>query len=266
MRRLLPVIYRQTRSFSITPVRPVKIYTKTGDTGESSLFSFTGAPLPRRAKNDQIFKTLGDIDELNANVGNCAAFCRHDPMLDELQEYFHNIQCDLIEVGSCVAFQLSQEDYEKCQNGEKIYPDFAKFNKKLDTAETKFLLKVEEIETWIDSIDDHLQPLTSFILPAGGRSATQAHVTRAICRRAERSIIDLKVNEMNRIQNGELSSNIDQLNEVQVYLNRLSDFFFNVARFVIARQGDIETEFSPRKPRPTQEKIEDSNAESEDSK
>merc|ERR1712227_770163 len=68
----------------ILPSRSVKIYTKTGDKGTTSLFSFAGKEAPRRPKNDQIFKTLGDIDELNAHVGSTAAFCKHDPMLREL--------------------------------------------------------------------------------------------------------------------------------------------------------------------------------------
>ena len=93
--------------------RSLKIYTKTGDKGTTSLFTFSGQPLPRRPKNDQIFKAIGDIDELNAHIGSVAAFCRHDPMLDELEEYFRFIQCDLIEAGSSISFQLSKEDIHR---------------------------------------------------------------------------------------------------------------------------------------------------------
>jgi len=232
-------LLNSNRSSLVLPSRSVKIYTKTGDKGTTSLFSFAGKEAPRRPKNDQIFKTLGDIDELNAHVGSTAAFCKHDPMLRELDEYFYKIQCDLIEAGSAIAFQVNSEDLQKVESGKILYPDYAKFNTD----------KVLEVESWIDFMDEHLSELTNFILPKGGRSAGQAHISRSICRRAERSILDLKEQEKNNFQNGENSSHLEQLENVAVYLNRLSDFFFNTARFINARQGSEEVIYTPRKPR-----------------
>jgi len=225
--------------------RSLKIYTKTGDKGTTSLFTFSGQPLPRRPKNDQIFKAIGDIDELNAHIGSVAAFCRHDPMLDELEEYFRFIQCDLIEAGSSISFQLSKEDIQS----EKNLPKFAQFNPNEKTC------KVKEIEGWIDHLEEHLVELNSFILQSGGRSAAQAHICRSICRRAERAVLDLKTQEQSRFNNPEeqYSSDIQQLEAVCVYLNRLSDFFFNTARFINARQGSEEITYSARKPRKTSE-------------
>ena len=231
------------RPLSSTPtLQKIKIYTKTGDKGTTALFSFPGDPLPRRPKNDQIFKTLGTIDELNAHVGSCAAFCsatdENKNLLKDLDQMFHNIQCDLLEVGSCISFQLNMSTDLEGPEARKI-GDYALFNED----------KVLEIEEHIDYLDDFLPQLTNFILPGGGRSTSQSHICRAVCRRAERMVVDLKELEIERAERGELSANIQELEKVQKYLNRLSDFFFTVSRFIVVKKGQEEIPYTARKPR-----------------
>ena len=83
------------------------------------------------SENDQIFKTLGTIDELNAHVGSCAAFCsatdENKNLLKDLDQMFHNIQCDLLEVGSCISFQLNMSTDLEGPEARKI-GDYALFN------------------------------------------------------------------------------------------------------------------------------------------
>lgn len=85
-----------------------------------------------------------------------------------------------------------------------------------------------ELERWIDTMDDQLPPLKNFILPSGGKAASALHISRSVCRRAERSIVPLVGLEIAQ-------------DTAQRYLNRLSDYLFTAARFASMKEGKEET-------------------------
>ncbi|KAH7460385.1 hypothetical protein PRIC1_006931 [Phytophthora ramorum] len=186
----------------------MKVYTKTGDKGTSQLFSGE-----RRPKNDAVFQALGDTDELNAHVGvaveqaRVAANTFLPPRLEQ-------IQSRLFDLGACVATPLTSASQPK-QRRAGVFDE----------------ANVAQLERWIDEMDEQLPPLTSFILPSGGGLAsTQLHVARAVCRRAERSVVPLVA-----------AGDVDGV--VQRFLNRLSDFLFVAARFAALKEGKEETKW-----------------------
>jgi len=181
----------KTIKFKPSPKFP-KIYTKTGDKGTSSLY--TGE---RRPKNDLVFEALGATDELSSHIGLAIAFAEKNkhPFVDQLVR----VQCILQDIGSCIATPIS-------------------------SARESHLTKVGfssrhtgELEDWIDEYSDDLPPLQNFILPGGGETASQIHICRSVCRRAERCVTPL-------VSSGECDV------ETQKYINRLSDFLFTIAR------------------------------------
>ena len=131
----------------------MKIYTRTGDTGETSLFG--GA---RVAKNDPRIEAYGTVDELNSFIGVARAAWASSPIDAEL----HQAQMDLFEIGAHLA-----------SPGTSRFPG----------VETS---RVEALEQAIDRMEQELEPLKTFILPGGTLAAAQLHVTRTVCRRAER--------------------------------------------------------------------------------
>jgi cob(I)alamin adenosyltransferase len=136
----------------------VKIYTRTGDAGETSLFG--GA---RVAKNDPRIEAYGTVDELNSVLGVVRASWPASP-IDAL---LHQVQADLFDVGAHLA-----------SPGTSRFPG-------VDAA------RIEELERGIDAMTAELPPLTSFILPGGALPAAQLHVARTVCRRAERLVVAL---------------------------------------------------------------------------
>ncbi|XP_042344012.1 corrinoid adenosyltransferase isoform X2 [Plectropomus leopardus] len=143
--------------------RVPKIYTKTGDKGFSS--TFTGE---RRPKEDHIFEALGNTDELSSAIGLAREFC-----IDKGHTFTHQldkIQCVLQDIGSNIATPRS--------SARESHMKRTKF-----TAEP-----IVDLETWIDKFTEELPPLTSFILPSGGKGSAALHLARTVCRRAERSV------------------------------------------------------------------------------
>src|SRR5256885_4593817 len=136
----------------------MKIYTKTGDAGETSLFGGT-----RVAKNDPRIEAYGTVDELNSFIGVARASWPSSPIDGELDR----IQSDLFDVGAHLAS-----------------PGTSRFAA-VDEA------RIEALEQSIDAMTGELPPLKSFILPGGSMAAAQLHVARTICRRAERLVVPL---------------------------------------------------------------------------
>lgn len=167
----------------------MKIYTKTGDKGKTSLFDGT-----RVSKYHLRVETYGTIDELNSLLGTAASFTKEENVCSLIA----TIQKDLLDIGSSLA-----------NPGKNISESFAAY---LDGRITTF-------EQTIDEQTAKMPDLTQFILPSGGHAGTLFHVARTVCRRAERSIVDLAEKE-----------NIDGL--LIKYLNRLSDLLFSTSRFV----------------------------------
>jgi len=177
-----------------------KIYTKTGDGGNSSLF--TGE---RRPKSDDFFEALGTIDELSSSIG--VAMAHADPKF-AYNEELQRIQCILQDIGSLVATPHS--------SARQAHRDKVMFSSR----------HTNELEEWIDDYTNQLPPLENFILPGGSATSASIHVARAVCRRAERRVLPL-VNQ----------EEVDV--EALKYLNRLSDFLFTLARYA-AKLDNVE--------------------------
>ncbi|XP_037366880.1 corrinoid adenosyltransferase MMAB isoform X1 [Talpa occidentalis] len=187
-----------------------KIYTKTGDKGFSS--TFTGE---RRPKDDQVFEALGTTDELSSAIGFAMEFIteKGHPFAEELQK----IQCSLQDIGSALATPRSS-------------------SREAHLKQTAFQAgPVLELEQWIDKYSSQLPPLTTFILPSGGRSSAALHLCRAVCRRAERRVVPL-------VQMGETDANVAK------FLNRLSDYLFTLARYAAMKEGNQEKIYKKNDP------------------
>jgi cob(I)alamin adenosyltransferase len=182
----------------------MKIYTGTGDGGRTSLLSGE-----RTAKNDIRVKTYGMIDELCSFIGAVDAAVPPLEQGQHVSRTLRHIQADLFAIGTILATTPNSQE--------------AELLKPLDMA------KAEWLEKEIDAMDQHLKELHTFILPGGHPSAAWAQVVRTICRRAERDVVTLQESE------GCLYSR-----EILAYLNRLSDFFFVLARYLNMLSGTEE--------------------------
>jgi cob(I)alamin adenosyltransferase len=168
----------------------MKIYTKTGDRGETALFG--GG---RVSKHDVRVAAYGDVDELNSVIGAAMAVA---PVATE-HELLEQIQRDLFAIGG----QLATREPEKVERALA----------KADIDERR-IAQMEEI---MDRAETALPPLAAFILPGGSLKAAAFHVARTVCRRAERSVVALHAQE-------------PVAPVILVYLNRLSDLLFVLAR------------------------------------
>ncbi len=172
----------------------MKIYTKTGDTGETSLFGGS-----RVKKYNLRIEAYGTVDELNSHIGLI-----RDQKIDE--ETFNNlikIQNELFTIGAMLA---TPSDKEKLKSGADRLK-ISKIN----------INKIEFLEKEIDKMNSSLKPMKNFILPGGHTIVSFCHIARCICRRAERITVELSDNEpVNKY--------------ILIYLNRLSDYLFVLAR------------------------------------
>lgn len=168
----------------------MKIYTKTGDSGETSLFG------GRRVwKDDLRISAYGTVDELNAVLGIALTEINDE----ELKIVLKSLQNELFVLGSDLATPL-----DKGNKGFQI-PRIEKSYS-------------ERLEKLIDNFDAKLPELKNFILPGGSKGAANLHLARTVCRRAEREVVSLSRNEEINV-------------EVEIYLNRLSDLLFVLARY-----------------------------------
>jgi len=180
----------------------VRIYTRTGDAGDTGLFG--GGRVP---KNHPRVEAYGDVDELNAAIG----FARSIEQMPRIDEVLVPIQRDLFAIGALLAT-----------------PDREKMRQHLEKARVDED-RVGQLERAIDDGDRELEPLKSFIVPGGTPKAAALHVARTVCRRAERRVVSLT------------ESGIDEIPQVVViYLNRLSDLLFTLARVANRRAGTGE--------------------------
>ena len=175
----------------------MKIYTKTGDEGLTGLFG--GG---RVSKDDPRVEAYGDVDELNAVLGVVRAV----EMMPRIDEVLVPVQRDLFSIGALLAT-----------------PDLEKMRQHLAKAQIDED-RIAELEGRIDECDRELEPLRAFIVPGGTPKAAALHVARTVCRRAERRVILLQ-----------REHEIPQI--VVVYLNRLSDLLFTLARVANTRAG-----------------------------
>ena len=184
----------------------MKIYTKTGDKGQTSLVGGQ-----RVSKCCERLESYGTIDELNSHIGLLVSLMEEDQTAEdelcrEQREFLQRVQSALFVVGGWLATDNSrQEPGPGCTVTEEM---------------------VSAIEHEIDRLQDCLQPLRCFILPGGTKAASQAHVCRTVCRRAERCILRL----------AETGVTVDET--VLRYTNRLSDYLFVLARMLNAEKKE----------------------------
>jgi cob(I)alamin adenosyltransferase len=179
----------------------VKIYTKTGDSGETSLFDGT-----RVAKTDPRVVAYGEVDELQAAIGLAVG-----AGLDrDLHDMALAIQRDLFALGA----RLADPAHKIAKRVTKVVVDEQ---------------SVARLEGWIDQLEAGLPPLRHFILAGGAPAGAALHLARAVCRRAERATLALGTDVVDSV--------------VRIYLNRLSDLLFVMARVANFRAAVPETEW-----------------------
>ena len=186
-------------------IRITRVYTRTGDKGETALVGGK-----RVSKDSPRIEAYGAIDELNSIVGLARAF--NDEKLNVshghrfLDMVLRQIQDELFDLGSELATP----------------PDFLKQGM-YQVSERE----VKKLEQLIDECQKELEPLKSFVLPGGGKIGAYLHQCRTVCRRAEREILRL--------------SRVEELSEWPVkYVNRLSDLFFVLSRWISKQTGETE--------------------------
>jgi cob(I)alamin adenosyltransferase len=172
----------------------MKIYTGRGDEGQTDL-----RDMSRVSKASPRIEAYGNVDEVNSLIGRVRP-TGHDDVdgwLATVQNHLHVVQADFANPDPDEDDPVLREEH------------------------------TARVEEWIDTAEEELEPLTSFILPGGGDAGARLHHARAVCRRAERRAVVLMQDEpVNR--------------EAVVYLNRLSDLLFVLARLVNAREGVAE--------------------------
>ena len=175
----------------------MKIYTKTGDAGDTGLFG--GG---RVSKDDPRVEAYGDVDELNAVLGMARAV----ELMPRIDEVLVPLQRDLFAIGALLAT-----------------PDRDKMAQHLEKARIDER-RIGELEQAIDDAESELEPLRAFVLPGGTPKAAALHVARTVCRRAERRIVRLQ-------------HDVEVPAIVVIYMNRLSDLLFTLARLANKRAG-----------------------------
>ena len=206
----MPEEHADDKLFSDPRIALNRIYTKRGDTGETSL-----AGGQRVAKDSARIEAYGTVDELNAFTGlavvSCEEMTQRNPRLGHLLPILRRVQHELFNLGSILA-TLPQD----------VHPKQARITP----------AEVSQLEREIDSMNESLPALRSFVLPGGTRLNAELHVIRTICRRAERLLISLS-----RVE--------DVPAEAIQYLNRLSDAMFVWSRWVNHSTGAPEVLWQP---------------------
>jgi len=172
----------------------MKIYTKTGDKGTTSLFGGTRVP-----KYHLRIEAYGTVDELNSYIG----LINSQKLDSNTAKSLLKIQNDLFTLGSMLA---TPQDKEKLKSG-KDRLNIPKINDN----------SIQFLESEIDKMNEKLPTMTHFVLPGGHTTVSYCHIARCICRRAER--ISVQLNDETAIDN-----------QILMYLNRLSDYLFVLAR------------------------------------
>ncbi len=177
----------------------MKIYTKTGDTGDTSLLGGK-----RVQKNCIEIDAIGEVDELNSYIGVLISLVSEETFGTERKKLIR-IQHHLFNVGGMVAAAQTN----------------------LITVPVVHNEDIEMMESWIDDMTEQLPPLTQFILPGGNHAAAVCYHARAVCRRAERRVVELRAGVP-----------VDKV--VQQFLNRLSDVLFTLGRYINMKEKTAE--------------------------
>jgi cob(I)alamin adenosyltransferase len=183
----------------------MKIYTKTGDKGKTSLIGGT-----KVLKSHERIEAYGTVDELNSYIGLCRDLIQDTSVKSLLQE----IQDRLFTIGSALACDPDKETKMKI-------PDIKESD-------------IHLLEAEMDKMDESLAPLQQFILPGGHPTVSHIHIARCICRRTERLVVNLLLDE--------------EENESLIikYVNRLSDYLFILSRYTSKQLNAVEIPWTPR--------------------
>jgi cob(I)alamin adenosyltransferase len=184
----------------------MKIYTKFGDAGQTALFD------GRKVSKDHLrIETYGTVDELNSVLGLAIVDCRHE----KLRNILTTLQDELFDLGADLATPLDSANAAKIGRIGEMHIAF--------------------LEKTIDEATAELPALRAFILPGGGITAARLHVGRTVCRRAERLLVTL-------IQHENFG---EPPHQPLIYLNRLSDLLFTLARWSNKLDGIVDVEWRP---------------------
>ena len=186
-----------------------KIYTRTGDRGETGLFGGQRVP-----KDDVRVDAYGEVDELNSVLG-LVAWHLQVAEQDEIVAGLRRVQADLFTIGANLATPAPEDGGRESAH----IPSLAEG-------------RAAELEAWIDVAETELEPLKAFILPGGTPAASALHLARTVCRRAERRVVTLA----RQARVGD---------DIVVYLNRLSDLLFTLARLANHRAGVPDVPWIP---------------------
>ena len=189
-------------------IRINKVYTRTGDTGKTRLIGGD-----ERWKDNARVEAYGTVDELNAEIGLCGELLKEqkDDQFSSLIRLLKSVQNELFNLGT----QLATAKGDDSENLPRLSDD-----------------AILKLESEIDTANESLLELTSFVLPGGSVINAQFHIARNVCRRAERRVVSLAKKE-----------NVDSDNIR--YLNRLSDALFVWSRWVSKIIGDEENLWDP---------------------
>ncbi len=182
-----------------------KIYTRTGDDGSTGLVDGS-----RLSKSSARVRAYGEVDETNAVIGLVRLHLENL----SLDQVLARIQNDLFDLGADLATPLPAKGEADSEYALRIIPSQA-----------------ERLERELDQLNDDLEPLTSFVLPAGSPPSAYLHQARTVCRRAERTVVEMM--ETEPVNPAALT-----------YLNRLSDFLFVAARWC-NDQGETDVKWVP---------------------
>ncbi|WP_408098255.1 cob(I)yrinic acid a,c-diamide adenosyltransferase [Peredibacter sp. HCB2-198] len=192
-------------------MKKAKVYTRTGDKGTTGLVSGN-----RISKADSRIDLYGELDELNSRVGVGVSYLALDVEFKNVVDFLHHIQSAIFDLGSNLACEVENR---------------AKYN--LPQISDEY---ITDIEREIDRMDADLEPLKSFILPGGTHAAATFHVCRTGARSVERKLVHYF-----ETTGEELPQNS------AIFLNRLSDYFFILSRYINKHKGVAEIEWKPRK-------------------
>ncbi len=206
-------------------MKNAKIYTRTGDKGETSLVGGT-----RLSKGHELIHLYGEVDELNSHIGMAIALLKNELSLipqsgqsdwNRHVQFLLKQQELLFNLGSNLACEVEKRSQFQLPKIEKV--------------------DIENVESHIDDMDQKLTPLKNFVLPGGSMSASQIHICRTVCRRVERNLIhaiyeNIQIKETEKF---ELPYNSIE------YLNRLSDYFFVLSRFINFFHSEEEILWKP---------------------
>lgn len=188
-----------------------RIYTKTGDKGETALVSGT-----RISKSNERIDLYGELDELNSRLGVAASLMEKDIRLQRVSDFVHSVQSSIFDLGSQLACEAEKREGFQLP---KISKEF-----------------ITDLEEEIDRLDHELDPLKNFILPGGSETSAQLHLGRTQTRKVERKLIHF------------IEATGEEAPEnAAVFLNRLSDYLFVLARYTDKIDSIPERLWKPKK-------------------